>query len=180
MSKKIYPVTDHLSAIKQLIDDVGSGNVKTYDVDNYKSLLPLERQPDALTDKWSHVTVAISGSGETDWLAAISYRIDEENGQKVYDRDTFTLAVEAGTNQPALTGLLTCHQDYETRTTEISGYDCLSKEETVGKLRDSLVTGSQPLSSASYDVIQTLHHSVKKFKQYFKDDSSYYTPENDL
>ena len=112
--------------------------------------------------------MAVSGDApnQRDWLVICPFRVDETagaSGAKVYDIDPFVATLDADSGLPAATGIVAYHQKFEGRTSAVSGHDHLSKAATVIALRQQLVTGSSPLSSAPEPVLNALHHMAQIF-----------------
>lgn len=148
-------VTGHAAALKNLYDDIGRSNYVCYDIPSLPASRLSEFFPRHYLDKCSSITIAISGGANNqDWLGMIPFRVDaQKNGAKVYDQDPFIISFDADNGKPAETGILAYHQNYDGRTSPISGYDTISKPETVAALRQQVTTGKYPSRGPAHEVI---------------------------
>ena len=160
MCDHIFEIRDHQTAAENFYRDVGTNNIKTYDVVTFHAQATLKNCPFALTNKWAGVTVAVSGSRDenTDWMLFLPYRVDVSGSksqpyqEKVYDRDPIIIALDSDTGKPREVALLAQHQSFQDRTTHVPGFVSMSYAETVTTLRSQLVTGSAPYVSGSADL----------------------------
>lgn len=159
-------VTGYSQALTSLYADVGKGNCICYDIDTFPGSGLSGFYPPTYLSKCSSVSVAISGdANQRDWLAVVPFRVDAaKSGKKFYDQDPFIISFDADSGTPAETGIVAYHQDYSGRTTPISGYDHLSKPETIAALRLELTTGKYPVSEAAPEVITALQHMATVFQ----------------
>jgi hypothetical protein len=164
-------ITDHKDAVANLFADVGKNNVVCYDVEEFPASGFSSFYPKPYLDKCSCVTVATSGDAHNhDWMVVLPFRIDESGraGPKVYDIDPFVVTFDSDTGSPAATGIVAYHQSFESRTSPISGYDHLTKPQTVTALRQQLTTGYYPISDAVPPVAEALHHMADLFRKTLK------------
>lgn len=167
MGKKIVVVQDHKTSSERLIDDVGRNNVRYFDVDSFqRTYLFRDIPPDKLR-KCTGVTVAVSGSDNTNWMAIAPYRVDVSgsNQEKVHDLDLMIVTLDADTNTASDTALIAYHQNFSGRTELIPGYATKTEEETVQEIRKTYTTGSAKLEDAPDQVMAGLQHMANIFRK---------------
>lgn len=166
MGKKEQWFEDSQQAFAKLYADVGSNNVKVYDVKDYSSRVQLSVQPKQLLEKCTQIEVAVSGEAPTgrDWMVIAPYRLDVNSGKKFYDVDPILTVLDADSGIPSTSGVVAFHQDFGGRTTEVDGHETDDFASTVSELRNELVTGIAPLESGSPTLLNGLAHMYKKFK----------------
>lgn len=166
--KDLKFITDHKDAVTNLFADVGKNSVLCYDLEKFPASGFATFYPKPYLDKCQSVTVATSGDAHNrDWMVVLPFRVDDPGkaGQKAYDIDPFVITFDADTGVPAATGIVAYHQSFEGRTTPISGYDHLTKPQTVAVLRQHLNTGHYPISGAAPAVAGALHHMADLFRK---------------
>ena len=163
-------ITGHEEAVKNLFADVGKNNVLCYDIPKFESYGLSGFYPKSYLDKCTNVTIATSGDEHgRDWMVIAPYRVDDSGtaGQKVHDLDPFVVTFDANSGSPAATGIVGYHQNFDNRTSAISGYKQLTKAQTVAALRNQINTGSYPLTGAAAEVQKALHHMANLFEKNF-------------
>lgn len=166
---------DKQQAAAKLFADVGSNNVKVYDVQDYQQKVNIQVHPTPLLDKCSHVEVACSGDPTSgrDWMLIAPYRVDAANdNKKCYDVDPTLFVLDTDSGSPHPSGVAAYHQGFGDRTSAIDGYDTGSLPQTVQSLRSSLTTGVQPLESGSPPTLNALSFMYQKYKSDFGDTTS--------
>ena len=83
MSKRIEYLTGCLSAAEHLRLDAEAGNILIYDIPNF----PTGIIPPGYLDKCSSVAVAVTGSGNFDYLVAMPVRPDKQKSGSMKDID---------------------------------------------------------------------------------------------
>ena len=171
MGKKIVKITDHKEAAEKLSVDVGTNNVRFFDVHTFQENYHFHNYPPAYLDKCSGVTAVISGSDNTNWMAIAPYRVDVSgsNNEKVYDLDPMIITLDSDTNIASPTAYIGYHQNFQDRTTQISGSAHLSKEDTVSTLREQYCTGSDEFTNAPGEVMAGLQHMADILRQKVKE-----------
>lgn len=165
---------DKQQAAAKLWADVGSNNVKVYDIHDYQQKASIEVHPSALLNKCTHVEVAVSGDCSTgrDWMLIAPYRVDaDQHNQKCYDVDPTLLVLDTDTGSPHPSGVAAYHQDFSLRTSQIQGFDQGTIPQTVQSLRQTLTTGVQPLESGSPQALNALSFMYEKYGNEFGGDS---------
>jgi hypothetical protein len=169
MKEKFF--ADHRDAARKLFQDVGSNNVKVYDVSDYERLAQIPVHPQSVTQKFTHVTVAASGEAVTgrDWMIVAPYRLDESKStkEKCYDIDPVLFVLDSTDNTPHPSGVVAYHQDFDRRTTPAPGYGSYPMQDAVSEIRSKVVSGLQPLEQAEPEVLNSLQHMVRKFRSDF-------------
>jgi hypothetical protein len=157
---KVEYLTGCDEAVQHLRADVEAGQFVIKSVQH----VPAGIIPPGYLQKCSSVTVAVSGSGSNDYVVLIPERPDYANSGsgKVIDIDPIAFCLKRDDLDTYPTGVALFHQKYDGRTTEITGYDAYTLEETVSDLRSNLLTGAQPLSAASPTCINSITHAVTK------------------
>jgi hypothetical protein len=153
-------------AASKLWADIGSNNVKVYDVQEYHQKASIEVHPPALLAKCTHVEVAVSGDASTgkDWMLIAPYRVDaNKNNEKCYDIDPTLLVLDSDTGAAHESGVAAYHQDFAHRTSTIQGFEQGSISQTVQSLRRALTTAVQPLESGSPQVSNALRFMYEKY-----------------
>jgi hypothetical protein len=160
-------ITGHAAAVIKLREDVGSGNFRCYDIDSFMESPIPECYPSGYLAKCSHVTVAVSGDPQAgrEWMVICPFRVDTSGtgGAKVYDIDPFVVTLDPITQAPTPSGCIAYHQDFTKRTSSISGFESLTKPETVTALRRQLVTGKATLEYVPEPVSYALNHMTGIF-----------------
>jgi hypothetical protein len=158
---------DSRGAATKLFQDVGSNNVKVYDVLDYQGKVEIPVHQAALLSKWTHVSVAVSGDATTgkEWMVVAPYRVDssKQTNDKCYDIDPVLFVLDSDTGTSHASGVVAYHQEYPGRTTLVPGYEQVTVEHTVQFLRSKLITGMQPLDQAPPEVLESLQHMVQEF-----------------
>lgn len=113
MSKMIQYLTGCLSAAEHLRVDAESGNLLIYDIPNF----PAGIIPAGYLDKCSSVAVAVTGSGNFDYLVAMPIRPDKQkNGSmKDIDIDPVVFCFKRDDLAAFPTGVALRHQDFPQR-----------------------------------------------------------------
>lgn len=168
---------DHNSAAEKLYHDVGANNIKVYTVAEYERIAQILVHPNVYTEKWSQVSVAISGEAPTghdcptrhDWMVVAPYRVDElkKTGEKCIDIDPVLFFFDSNTGSPHPSGVVAYHQNFSGRTTPYPGYETANLDAAVADLRMKITTELEPLESAPTEVLSALHHMVGKFRTDF-------------
>jgi len=163
-------ITGHAPAVNKLREDVGSGNYRCYDIDTFMESPIPECYPSGYLAKCSHVTVAVSGDPRAgrEWMVICPFRVDTSGtaGAKVYDIDPFVVTFDPVTQAQSPSGCVAYHQAFIKRTSSISGisgFEILTKPETVTALREQLVTGQATLEYVPEPVSFALHHMTGIF-----------------
>ena len=148
-------------AINALRQDVKNGEIAIYEIEQ----LPSGTLPASLAAKCSSAAVAVSGSGSAFYLAILPFRIDEDKktATKVIDADPIIFAARSGAVDSYPTGVFIHHSDYSGRTTPISGYETCSCGQTVAFLKDTLITGIQPLGQSNPIYLEAIAHGIGHF-----------------
>jgi hypothetical protein len=161
---------DKHDAASKLWADVGSNNVRVYDIHDYQQRASLEVHPSTLLDKCTHIEVAVSGDDSTgrDWMLIAPYRVDaDKSNQKCYDVDPTLLVLDTDSGTPHPSGVAAYHQDFFQRTSPIQGFDQGTVPQTVHALRQALTTGVQPLESGSPQALNALSFMYEKYGKDF-------------
>lgn len=161
---------DKQQAAAKLRADVGSNNVKVYDIQDYQQKVTTEIHPPTLLDKCTHVEVAVSGDASSgrDWMLIAPYRVDSnKKNEKCYDIDPTLFVLDTDTGVPHESGVAAYHQSFDYRTSPIQGFDQGTIPQTVQGLRQSLTTGVQPLESGSPQVLNALQFMYQKYGESF-------------
>lgn len=165
---------DHNAAAEKLFQDVGTNNVRIYQVDEYERIAQLPVHPPSLTKKWSQVVVAASGdlSSHRDWMVVAPYRADvsKKTSEKCIDLDPVLLVLDSDLGLPHPSGAVAYHQTFPDRTTNIPGFEKVDLKATVADLRTRVIAGIGPLETAPPQVLSALHHMVGKFRADFTDE----------
>ncbi len=165
---------DKHDAASKLWADVGSNNVKVYDIPDYQQRASLEVHPSQFLDKCTHIEVAVSGDPSTrrDWMLIAPYRVDaDKNNQKCYDVDPTLLVLDTDSGTLLTSGVAAYHQDFSLRTSQIQGFDQGTITQTVQSLRQTLITGAQPLESGSPQALNALGFMYEKYGKEFDGES---------
>lgn len=165
MSKKLNFITGCLNAVEQLRVDVETGQLTLYDVKD----VPAGIIPRGYLAKCTSVAVAVSGSGNNDYLVLMPTRPDRaaSGSGKVIDIDPVVFCLKSNSLDTYPTGVALFHQNYGGRTSPISGYDTYTLEQTVNDMRTNLLTGSKPLSAAPNYYLNSISHSVARLNDMF-------------
>jgi hypothetical protein len=163
MSKKIEFLTGCLSAAEHLRVDAETGNILVYDIPNF----PAGIIPTGYLNKCSSVAVAVTGSGNFDYLVAMPVRPDKQKSgsMKDIDIDPVVFCFKRDDLEAFPTGVALRHQDFPLRTTPLSGYDAFTVEQTVTDLRRNLITGYLPISTVPGNYPHAISHGVSKLDQ---------------
>lgn len=163
MSNKIQYITGCLSAAEHLRVDAAHGNLLIYDIPNFPSGII----PAGYLDKCSSVVVAVTGSGNLDYLVAMPIRPDKQKSgsMKDIDIDPVVFCFKRDDLEAFPTGVALSHQNFPGRTSPLSGYNAFTVEQTVTDLRTKLVTGYQPISASPDYFTNAISHSVAKLDQ---------------
>jgi hypothetical protein len=163
MSKKIEYLTGCLSAAEHLRVDAESGKLLIYDIPHFPSGII----PQGYLDKCSSVVVAVTGSGDFDYVVAMPIRPDKQkNGSsKDIDIDPVVFCFKSDDLKCYPTGVALRHQDFPGRTSPLSGYETFTVEQTVQDLRTQLVAGYYPISSSADYYVEAISHSVEKLNE---------------
>lgn len=160
MSKKIEYLTNCQNAVEHLRVDAESGRLLFYDIPNF----PTGIIPKGYLDQCSSVAVAVTGSGNFDYLVIIPQRPDKPKSGSLKDIDTdpvvFCLQPDGLEMFP--TGVKFNHQNFPFRTAAAPGTETLSVWDTLNSFRQNLVTGYQPLSVSPDVYYHAISHSVAK------------------
>jgi hypothetical protein len=161
--KKIELLPSSLSAVEHLRIDVDQGAIKFYTL------------PDAPTGifhpeysaKCYTFAAAVSGSGAVDYLVVLALRPDwaQTGDGKVIDIDTAAFCFKTDDLKAAPSGAALFHQNFDGRTTPITGYESFTLESTVNDLHAKLIPGSTPLSAVPDYYINAITHSIAKFNE---------------
>ena len=174
MKQKFF--ADHYGAAEKLWEDVGSNNVKIYDVQDYQNVAQIPVHPLGLTAKWTHVAVATSGEEATgrDWMIVAPYRLDasKATNEKCYDIDPVLFVLESDTGSPHPSGAVAYHQTFADRTTPVTGFKDMTLEVAVNDLRSKVTTGLLPLPAAPPGVLEAMQHMVGKLRADFIGESA--------
>lgn len=160
MSKKIEYLTNCQSAIEHLRYDAESEKLLFYDIQNF----PTGIIPAGYLNQCSSVAVAVTGSGNFDYLVIIPQRPDKPTSGSLKDIDTdpviFCLQPDGLEMFP--TGAKFNHQDFPFRTRPAPGTEHLSVADTLNLFRQNLITGYRPISASSEVYYHAISHSVAK------------------
>jgi hypothetical protein len=160
MSKKIEYLTNCQSAIEHLRVDAESGKLLIYDIPNF----PTGIISQGYLNQCMSVAVAVTGSGNFDYLVIIPQRPDKPKSGNLKDMDTdpavFCLQPDGLEMFP--TGAKFNHQKFPFRTAPAAGTEALSVKDTLNHFRQNLVTGYQPLSGSPAVYYHAVSHSVSK------------------
>jgi hypothetical protein len=161
MSKKIEYLTNCQNAVEHLRVDAESGKILIYDIPNF----PPGVIPAGYLNKCASVAVAITGSGNFDYLVAMPERPDKSptsGSAKVIDIDPAVFCLQKDSLEMFPTGAKFNHQSFPFRTTPAPGTEKLSVEDTLSQFRQNLVTGYQPISGSPEPYLHAISHSVAK------------------
>lgn len=166
MGEKVKWFDDKTQAAETLFADVGSNNVKVYDIQDYRQKVNIQVHPSPLLDKCSHVEIACSGdvASGRDWMLIAPYRVDEDgDNKKCYDIDPTLLVLDTDTGKPHASGVAAYHQDFAERTSPIQGFDEGTLSQTVQNLRSRLATGTKPVENGSPQTLNALSFMYEKY-----------------
>lgn len=163
MSEKFTYLTGSLSAIEHLRIDAESGHMKYYDLPSF----PAGIIPTGYYDKCSSVGVAITGSGNVDYLVILPQRPDyaKSGDAKDIDTDPVIFCFKPDSTKAFPTGVALYHQDFAGRTIPVSGYESFTLEETVNDLHSKLIPGYAPLSASPAPYRNAIVHGVKTINE---------------
>lgn len=163
MSKKIKHLTGCLSAAEHLRVDAETGQLLIYDIPNFPSGII----PQGYLDKCTSVAVAVTGSGNLDYVIAMPIRPDKQKSGslKDIDIDPVVFCFKRDDLESFPTGVALRHQDFPGRTSPLSGYEKFTVEQTVQNLRTQLVTGYYPIASSADYYANAISHSVEKLNE---------------
>jgi hypothetical protein len=169
--KKPFSACTH--AITQFIKDVPAGTVRIYNVSDLPEGMP-DVFPASLRAKWAQVSVAVSGSAESNqaWMAICPYRVDTSSRcgshrHLVYDIDPAMVVFNTESMHHSVSGLVAYHQDFLGRTTTASA-ECDIRElpQTVEQIQQSVVSQLKPLDEAHQPVLESLHHMARALAKF--------------
>jgi hypothetical protein len=161
--KKLEYLPSSLSAVQHLRVDVEQGSIRYFTLPE----VPTGIFHPEYTAKCYTFAAAVSGSGNLDYLVVLALRPDwaKSGSGKVIDIDTVAFCFKTDDLQAAPSGTALFHQNFDGRTTPITGYDAYSLEGTVNDLHSKLIAGSDPLSAAPQQYINAISHSISKFNE---------------
>ena len=167
MGKKSIEIRDHNDAAKKLAKDVGNNNIRLFDVPSFERNYHFTNYPNDYLSKCSGVTVAISSSDDTNWMAIAPYRVDfsGSTSEKVYDIDPMIITLASDNENASPTAYIGYHQKYDNRQIDIQGFAHLSKEDTVTTIRNQYCTGSLEYKNAPKEIESALQYMAKLFRQ---------------
>lgn len=159
--KKIEYLPSSLSAVDQLRVDVDAMSIKYYTLPE----APTGIFNPKYAEKCYTFVGGVSGNGSVDYLIYMALRPDwEKTGDgKVLDIDTAAFCFKTDDLNAAPSGLALFHQNFEGRTSPLTGYEAFTLEMTVNDLHSKLIAESQPLSSTPEIIINAMTHSIKQF-----------------
>lgn len=160
MSKKIEYLTNCQNAVEHLRVDAESGKLLIYDIPNF----PTGIIPQGYLDQCSSVAVALTGSGNFDYLVIIPQRPDKpkSGSLKEMDADPAVFCLQSDGLEMFPTGAKFNHQNFPFRTAPASGTEGLTVADTLNLFRQNIVTGYQPLSGSPEVYYHAVSHSVGK------------------
>ena len=160
MSKKIDYLTNCLSAIEHLRYDAEREKILIYDIQNFPSGII----PAGYLNQCSSVTVAVTGSGNFDYLVIMPQRPDKptSGSLKVIDVDPAIFCLQPDGLEMFPTGAKFNHQDFPFRTRPAPGTENLTVADTLNLFRQNLTTGYQPISASPEVYYHAISHSVAK------------------
>jgi hypothetical protein len=161
---------DKQQAANKLWVDVGSNNVRVYDIREYQQKVTVEVHTAKLLNKCTHFEVVCSGDISTgrDWILIAPYRVDaKKSNEKLYDIDPTLFVFDTDTGTPHKSGVAAYHQGFNCRTSQITGFKQYSLPQTVECLRQSLTTGLLPMESGSPQALNALQFMRQKYGESF-------------
>jgi hypothetical protein len=160
-------ISDHQSAARRFLNDVGSHTVRCYDIQTFTSDIIPSVYPASYLDKCTSVTVAVSGSLSegVDWMAFCPNRVDRDRarGVLVHDIDPLILTLDAS-QTPSPVGVIGYHLNFPGRTSPILGYALSDYPTSVGSIRSSVVTGLSPLTLIPAPINEALQQMADYFR----------------
>jgi hypothetical protein len=151
-----------LSAVEHLRYDVDHLTIKYYTLPE----APTGIFHPKYAEKCYTFAAGVSGNGVVDYLVYMALRPDwatTGNG-KVLDIDTAAFCFKTDDLESAPSGLALFHQDFDGRTSPLSGYESFTLEETVNDLHSKLIPGDMALSGGSPILINAITHSISRFQ----------------
>lgn len=160
-------ISDHQAAADRFLQDVGSNNVRYFDIPSFTSDVIPSVYPASYLEKCTSVTVAISGSVTegVDWMVFCPNRVDSDRrrGGLVHDIDPLILTLDSH-QQPSPIGVIGYHLSFPGRTTPIAGYALSDYATSVSLIRSSIITGLDPLTQIPRPVDEALQHMANHFR----------------
>jgi len=160
MSNKIEYLTNCQNAIEHLRIDAQEGKLLIYDIPSF----PTGIIPQGYLNQCSSVTVAVTGSGNFDYVVIMPKRPDKpkSGSTKDVDIDPAVFCLQADGLEMFPTGAKFNHQAFPGRTLPAPGTEALSVRETLKTFRANLLTGYQPISGSPEYYFNAISHSVAK------------------
>jgi hypothetical protein len=167
MSKKIDYLTNCQNAVEHLRADAETGRLLFYDIPNF----PTGIIPQGYLNQCSSVAVAVTGSGNVDYLVIIPQRPDKPSSGslKEIDTDPAVFCLQPDGLKMFPTGAKFNHQDFPFRTRPAPDTEMLTVAETLAMFRQNLVTGYHPISSSPVVYQHAISHSVAKIQLLLKE-----------
>lgn len=158
---------DFSKSAEKLFQDVGTNNVRVYEVPDYQQATQIPVHPSGLTEKWSQVVVATSGDGSAgrDWMVVAPYRVDHTKDpiKKCIDVDPVLFVFDRDATAPHPSGVVAYHQEFHGRTSTIEDSQPQNLDDAVARLRTKVLSGVSPLQTAPPQVLEALQHMVDKY-----------------
>ena len=163
MSKKIEYLTNCQNAVEHLRVDAELGKLLIYDIANF----PTGIIPQGYLNQCSSVAVAVTGSGNFDYLVIIPQRPDKPTSGSLKDIDTdpAVFCLQSDGLEMFPTGAKFNHQNFPFRTQPAPGTEQLTVADTLNLFRHNLITGYQPLPGSPEVYYHAISHSVVKINR---------------
>jgi hypothetical protein len=160
--KKVDYLPSSLSAVEHLRCDVDNLTIRYYTLPE----APTGIFHPKYEEKCYAFVAGLSGNGVYDYLFYMALRPDwDKTGDgKVLDIDTAAFCFKTDGLDSLSSGVALFHQNFEGRTSPLSGYESFTLEETVNDLHSKLIPGSEPLSGCNPILLNAMAHSIGRFQ----------------
>jgi len=157
------------AAAKKMLDDIGDGNVYTYNTASFSITQLTDVHPEDLLQKCVGVQVAVSGDAKGDqvWMGIMPLRVDGvKNGHGTLElQGDMTVLLFAGDQTtPAPSGVVAYHQGFDGQNVPLLQFSGVSREVATEALRFSQAEGKKELKHADAQLLSTLSQTVAKVR----------------
>ena len=161
--KRVEYLPSSLSAVEHLRLDVDAMNIKFYTIPE----APTGIFNTKYAEKCYTFAAGVSGNGAVDYLVLMALRPDwaASGDAKDLDIDTAAFCFKADDLKAAPSGVALFHQNFDGRTTPLTGYESFTLEETVNDLHSKLIPRTVPLSEAPTECLSAMAHSIRRFNE---------------
>ena len=157
------------AAAKKMLEDIGTGNVYTYNTASFNITQLTDVHPEALLNKCVGVKVAVSGDGKGDqvWMGIMPLRVDgvaNGHGALELQGDMAVLLFAGDHTTPAPSGVVAYHQGFDGQNVPLVQFSGVSREDATKVLRLNLTEGKKELKHADAQLLSTLSQTVDKVR----------------